>query len=72
MSLDHVTGVDLAGSNTAVVRALGSGEATCRPSVRAAVRSEDGVLLLESERERKTWFEQARGSRTKGLLTQGS
>jgi len=49
MGLDNVTLDDLAGSNTAVVRALGSRETTSGPAERALVVAKQGVLLLETE-----------------------
>ena len=36
-------------TSTAVVRALGAGEAALRPAVRGAVHVEQGVLLLDTE-----------------------
>jgi hypothetical protein len=49
VSLDHVASEDLAGSDTTVVRTLGTGETSNGPSVRTTVVAEDGVLLLETE-----------------------
>lgn len=49
MSLDNVTAVYLAGTDTTVVRALGTGETTLGPSVRFAILIEESVLLLETE-----------------------
>lgn len=49
VSLDEITGKDLAGSDSAVVRTLGGGEPTLGPTVRLTVRVEQGVLLLETE-----------------------
>jgi len=49
VGLDEITGKDLAGTDTAVVRALGSRETHLGPSVDLAVGIEEGVLLLETE-----------------------
>lgn len=49
VSLDDVTAVDLAGTNTTVVRTLGTGETTTGPSVRPAISAEEGVFLLQTE-----------------------
>lgn len=49
VSLDEITSKDLAGSNSTVVRTLGSGEPTLGPTVRSTIRVEESVLLLESE-----------------------
>jgi hypothetical protein len=49
VSLDDVTAEDLAGTDTAVVGALGSREAVLGPAVRPAVDVEEGVLLLEAK-----------------------
>lgn len=49
VSLDDISAVDLAGTDTTVVRALGAGEATHGPAVRAVMHVEEGVLLLETE-----------------------
>lgn len=49
VSLDEITGKDLAGSDSAVVRTLGGGEPTLGPTIRLTIRVEQGVLLLESE-----------------------
>lgn len=49
VGLNNVTLDDLAGSNTAVVRALRSRETTSGPAVRALVVAKQGVLLLETE-----------------------
>lgn len=51
MSLDDVTAVDLAGTDTAVVGTLGTGETTTGPAVGPAVSAEESVLLLETEPE---------------------
>lgn len=51
MSLNDVTAVDLAGTDTAVVRALGTGETALGPAVGPAVGVEESVLLLETEPE---------------------
>lgn len=51
MRLDNVTAVDLAGTDTAVVRTLGAGETALGPGVWPAVGAEDGVLLLQTEPE---------------------
>lgn len=51
VSLDDVTAVNLASSNTAVVRTLGTGETALGPSVRPAIVAEEGVLLLKTEPE---------------------
>jgi len=49
VSLDEITGKDLAGSNSTVVRTLRSGETALGPTVRRTIRVEESVLLLESE-----------------------
>jgi len=49
VSLDEITGKDLAGSDSAVVRTLRGGEPTLGPTVRLTIRVEQGVLLLETE-----------------------
>lgn len=51
VSLDDVTAEDLAGSYTAVVRALRSGETVLGPAVWPAELVEKSVLLLETEPE---------------------
>lgn len=49
VGLDEVTGEDLAGTSTTVVRTLGAGETTLGPAVRAVVHVKERVLLLETE-----------------------
>ena len=51
MSLNNVTAVDLASSDTAVVRTLSTGEPALGPSVRPAVSAEEGVFLFQTEPE---------------------
>lgn len=51
MGLDDVTAVDLAGSDTAVVRALGTGETTLGPPVGPAIGTEKSVFLFQTEPE---------------------
>lgn len=51
VSLNDVTAVDLAGSDTAVVRALGTGETTLGPAVWPSVGAKEGVFLLKTEPE---------------------
>lgn len=51
VSLDDVTAVDLAGTNTTVVGTLGTGETTTGPAVGPAISAEKSVLLLEAEPE---------------------
>lgn len=51
MSLDDVTAVDLAGTDTAVVRTLGTGETALGPAVWPAVGAKEGVLLFQTEPE---------------------
>lgn len=51
VGLDDVTAVDLAGTDTTVVRALGTGETTTGPAVGPAIGTEEGVLLLKTEPE---------------------
>jgi hypothetical protein len=51
VSLNDVTAVDLAGSDTAVVGALGTGETTLGPAVWPSVGAKEGVFLLETEPE---------------------
>jgi hypothetical protein len=49
--LDDVTAVDLAGADTAVVRALRTGVTALGPAVRPAVGAQKRILLLETEPE---------------------
>lgn len=49
VGLDEVTGKDLAGTDTTVVGALGTGETVLGPAVDLAVVVEESVLLLETE-----------------------
>lgn len=49
MSLDNISAVDLARTNTAVVWSLGTGETTDGPAIRSVVHVEKGVLLLQAE-----------------------
>lgn len=51
VGLDDVTAVDPAGTNTTVVRTLGTGETTTGPAVGPAIGTEESVLLLETEPE---------------------
>lgn len=51
VSLDDVTAEDLAGTDTTVVRALGSGETVLGPAEWPAIDIEKSVLLLETEPE---------------------
>jgi hypothetical protein len=51
VSLDDVTAVDLAGTDTAIVRTLGTGETALGPSIRPAISTEEGVFLLKTEPE---------------------
>lgn len=51
VSLDDVTAVDLAGTDTTVVRTLSTGETTTGPAVGPAISTEEGVLLLQTEPE---------------------
>lgn len=51
MSLDDVTAEDTASANTAVVGALGSGEAVLGPAIGPALDVEESVFLLETEPE---------------------
>jgi hypothetical protein len=51
VSLDDVTAVDLAGTDTTVVRTLSTGETTTGPAVGPAISAEESVLLLEAEPE---------------------
>lgn len=51
VSLDDITAVHLASSDTAVVGSLGTGEATLGPAIWPAIRAEKSVLLLETEPE---------------------
>jgi hypothetical protein len=47
--LDEITGKDLAGTDTTVVRTLGAGETSLGPAIWVSIGIEDGVLLLETE-----------------------
>jgi hypothetical protein len=49
VSLDDVTTVDLASSNTTVVRTLGTWETTLGPAVRGTKFIEQCVFLLQTE-----------------------
>ena len=49
VSLDEITSVDLSSADTAVVRALGTGETTLGPAVRLVVHVKERVLLLDTE-----------------------
>jgi hypothetical protein len=49
VSLDNISAVDVVGSNSAVVRALGSGITLLGPSVRVAINVEHGPFLLHAE-----------------------
>lgn len=49
VSLDDIPAVDLASTNTAVVRALGTGETTLGPTVGPAICAKESVLLLQTE-----------------------
>ena len=49
MSLDDVTAVDLSGTNTAVVWALGTWETSLWPSVWVSKLVKESVLLLKTE-----------------------
>ena len=49
VSIDDVTGKDLASTDTAVVRTLGSRIAALRPAIRPVIHIEESVLLLETE-----------------------
>lgn len=51
VSFDNVTAVDLAGTNTAVVRALGTGVTALGPAVWPSVGTKKSVFLLETEPE---------------------
>jgi len=49
VGLDEISCENLAGTVSAVVRALGSGETVLGPAVRPALSIQQGVLLLETE-----------------------
>ena len=49
VGLDEIAGKDLAGTDTTVVRALGSGETVLGPTKDLSVGVKEGVLLLETE-----------------------
>ena len=49
MRLDDITAVDTSSTDTAVVRALWSREASRRPTVRPPVRTQKGVFLFQTE-----------------------
>lgn len=51
VSLNDVTAVDLAGSDTTVVRTLRTGETTLGPAVWPSVMTKEGVFLLKTEPE---------------------
>jgi hypothetical protein len=49
VSLYNITAVDLAGTDTAIVRTLGTGETTLGPAVGLVIQIEEGVLLLKTK-----------------------
>lgn len=49
VSFYDVTAVDLSGTNPAVVRTLGTGEAIRRPAIRTTVETEKSVFLLQTK-----------------------
>jgi hypothetical protein len=49
VSLDNISAVDLASTNTTVVRALGSWETVDWPSIGPVCQVKEGILLLETE-----------------------
>ena len=49
VSLDDISAVDLAGSYTTVVRSLRPRETLLGPAIRSAVKTEEGVFLLETK-----------------------
>lgn len=49
MSLDEISGENLARTDTTVIRALGTWETHLGPTVRLLVGVKEGVLLLETE-----------------------
>jgi hypothetical protein len=51
VGLDDVTAVDLAGTDTAVVRTLGAGETATGPAVGPSISTEKSVLLFQTEPE---------------------
>jgi hypothetical protein len=51
VSLNDITAVDLAGTDTAVVRTLGTGETATGPAVGPSIGTEQSVLLLQTEPE---------------------
>lgn len=51
VSLDDVTAVDLASTDTTVVRTLGTRETTTGPAVGPSIGTEKSVLLLQTEPE---------------------
>jgi hypothetical protein len=51
VGLDDVTAVDLAGTDTTVVRTLGTGETATGPAIRPPISTEESVLLLQTEPE---------------------
>lgn len=51
MSLDDITAVDLAGTDTTVVGTLGTGETATGPAVGPSISTEESVLLLQTEPE---------------------
>jgi len=51
VSLDNVTAVNLAGTDTAVVRALSTRETTTGPAVRPAISAEESVFLFQTKPE---------------------
>lgn len=51
VGLDDITAVDLAGTDTTVVRALGTGETALGPAVGPTIGAEKGVFLFKTEPE---------------------
>jgi hypothetical protein len=49
VGLDEITGKDLSGTDTTVVRTLGTGETHLGPAEDLPIGVEEGVLLLETE-----------------------
>lgn len=49
MSLNDISAVNLAGTNTAVIRTLGTGETTAGPAIGPPIRTQKSVLLFQTE-----------------------
>ena len=51
MRLNHITAVHLAGTNTAIIRSLSTGETTLGPAIRPTIGSQQSVFLFQTKPE---------------------